>query len=52
MIVDVSNVDVIDEIGMTPLHYLIESIHKQNGITRFALTPWMRKPSIFFGVTA
>jgi hypothetical protein len=41
-------VDVIDEIGMKALHYLIESIHKQNGIACFALTPWMRKPSIFF----
>ena len=41
VIFDLSNVDFIDEIGMNALHYLIQSIHKQNGITRFALTPRM-----------
>ena len=46
VIFDLSNVDSIDEIGMNALHYLIDSVHKQNGITRFALTPRMRMLSI------
>ena len=46
VIFDLSNVDSIDEIGMNALHYLIQSIHKQNGITRFALTPRTRMLSI------
>jgi anti-anti-sigma regulatory factor len=46
VIFDLSNVDSIDEIGMNALHYLIQSIDRQNGITRFALTPRMRMLSI------
>ena len=41
VIFDLSNVDFIDEIGMNALDYLIQSIHKQNGITHLALTPRM-----------
>jgi anti-anti-sigma regulatory factor len=39
VIFDLSNVEFIDEIGINALHYLIQSIHKQNGITRFHAGP-------------
>jgi anti-anti-sigma regulatory factor len=39
VIFDLSNVEFIDEIGINALHYLIQSIHKQNGVTRFHAGP-------------
>jgi len=35
VIFDLSNVDRIDQTGMNALHYLIQSVHKQNGRARF-----------------
>lgn len=39
VILDLSNVDCIDEIGMNALHSLIQSIHKQNRLARFTRYP-------------
>jgi anti-anti-sigma regulatory factor len=35
VIFDLSNVEFIDEIGMNALHYLMQSIHDNNGMARF-----------------